>query len=288
MLPFLTVWFVLMFAGAVSDDDTEQNAVCIKIFYLTQGIKELAEELLAILIKKGKINEHSTLEWAESNKQLKKALQKSMGLGLADTVERNWTKQKIIPDRVLYTDYTESTLYEFAKANYPGDECGSIWCLLNDERNRLLNHLRYSVNLAIANFGLPSTRKIPSASNITPKKEQAKDAEKALDAIVPAPISLAEPNILPVRCVYQLRRFTRVEGEYEEYEPEPDTLEGQTEEEEALYHNEDILLFRYKKLGKLFVRTFPDACNMSITVSHDAKSITFYETGKAPIEVSII
>jgi hypothetical protein len=189
MLPFLVVWFVLMFAGAGADadDDTEQNAVCIKIFHLTQGIKELAEELLAILVKKGKINEHSTREWAESNKQLKKALQKSMALGLSDTVEGNWTRQSIIPDRVLYADYTESLLYEFAKANYTGDEVAQVWSLLNDERNRLLNHLRYSVNMAIANFGLPSTRKVPTTSTITPKKEQAKAAEAALDAIVPTP-----------------------------------------------------------------------------------------------------
>ena len=92
-----------------------------------------------------------------------------------------------------------------------------------------------------------------------------------------------------VRQPYQLRKFNRADGEYEEDdEAEPDTLDGQTEEEEALYHNLEVEFFRYKKLGKLFVRAFPDTSDMSITISHIDNSITFYETGKAPIGVSLI
>ena len=91
-----------------------------------------------------------------------------------------------------------------------------------------------------------------------------------------------------VRQPYLLKKFNRADGEYEEDEEEPETQEGYTEEEEALFRNVDVQYFRYKKLAKLFVRTFPDTSDMSITISHSENSITFNETGKAPIGVSIL
>ena len=159
-------------------DCKREKEICKCFWDKTQFARPLAEELLTILKRKKKITTESTEEWALESPSLRKALLLWLGLALPVLCAENWTKQRWIPDKELYLNHTKSTIYAYSREEFSGDVMEERAFFINDERNKLQQHLYGIKHLIITNFGLPH-RVLP------PPPDYEKKAEEAIDAIVP-------------------------------------------------------------------------------------------------------
>ena len=176
------------FSKFMDDSECErEKQICKNFWDKTRFARPLAEELLSILKEKKKISAESTEEWALESPSLRKALMLWLGMALPVICSENWTKQRWIPDKELYLNLTKSTIYTFCEEKFSGDVMEERAIFINDERNKLRQHLYGIKNLIITNFGLPH-RVLP------PPRDYEKKAEEAIDAIVPiTPTNGMEP-----------------------------------------------------------------------------------------------